>query len=154
MTPDQWFEKYGECHQHPVNKAIHWIAVPWIFISIIGLLWTLPWPGFLPQRTLFNWATLILSGVVIYYFYLSLSLGVGMLIFSVFAATLVAVYDAFHSGVIWKTALVLFSLMWALQFAGHAIEGKKPAFFDDLKFLLIGPLWLMGFVYRGLKIRY
>ena len=49
---------------------------------------------------------------------------------------------------------VVFVVAWIGQFAGHQVEGRKPSFFDDLKFLLIGPAWLLGFVYRRLHIRY
>ena len=34
----QWFDEYGESHQNPTNKAIHWICVPLIFFSIVGLI--------------------------------------------------------------------------------------------------------------------
>ena len=37
----------------------------------------------------------------------------------------------------------LFVLAWIGQFYGHKIEGKKPSFFKDLQFLLIGPVWCM-----------
>ena len=40
------------------------------------------------------------------------------------------------------------------QFIGHKIEGKKPSFFEDLQFLLIGPLWLLSFIYQRLGVRY
>lgn len=52
------------------------------------------------------------------------------------------------------SSLVIFVLAWVGQFIGHEIEGKKPSFFEDLQFLLIGPLWLLGFVYRRMGIRY
>ena len=41
-----------------------------------------------------------------------------------------------------------------MQFIGHKIEGKKPSFFKDLQFLLIGPAWLLGFILKKLKIKY
>jgi hypothetical protein len=34
------------------------------------------------------------------------------------------------------------------------IEGKRPSFFKDVQFLLIGPAWLMAFIYRLLGISY
>lgn len=154
MTPDQWFDKYGESHRHPINKAIHWFAVPSIFISIIGLLWAIPFPSFFPHFAPLNWATLTLLGVLIFYFRLSLSLGFGMLIFSTLSITLVSYYDSLRTPPTWLASLMLFITMWGFQFIGHALEGKKPAFIDDLKFLLIGPLWLMGFIFRALKIKY
>ncbi len=33
---------------------------------------------------------------------------------------------------------------WAIQFLGHAFEGRKPAFLDDLRGLLDGPLFLVA----------
>ena len=50
--------------------------------------------------------------------------------------------------------ITLFVMGWALQFIGHAIEGRRPSFFKDLQFLLIGPLWLLAAVYRRAGIRH
>ena len=41
----------------------------------------------------------------------------------------------------WQLAAVLFVLGWALQFIGHAFEGKPPEFFHDWRFLLVGVRW-------------
>ena len=41
----------------------------------------------------------------------------------------------------------------ASQFIGHAVEGKRPSFFKDLQFLLIGPIWLLSNLYRRVGIR-
>ena len=57
-------------------------------------------------------------------------------------------------GPVWRSALVVFVVAWIGQFIGHKIEGKKPSFLQDLQFLLIGPAWLLGFIYRKLGIRY
>jgi uncharacterized membrane protein YGL010W len=48
----------------------------------------------------------------------------------------------------------LFAVAWVGQFIGHAIEGARPSFFKDVLFLMIGPLWLISFVYRKLGLRY
>jgi uncharacterized membrane protein YGL010W len=55
---------------------------------------------------------------------------------------------------LWVTSLVIFVAAWIGQFIGHAIEGKRPSFFKDLQFLLIGPLWLLAAAYRRLGLRY
>jgi uncharacterized membrane protein YGL010W len=49
---------------------------------------------------------------------------------------------------------VIFVVGWIGQFIGHAIEGKRPSFMKDIQFLLIGPLWLLGHLYRKLGIAY
>jgi len=48
----------------------------------------------------------------------------------------------------------LFFIAWVGQFIGHKIEGKKPSFIDDLKFLMIGPAWLLHFIYQKIGIKY
>jgi uncharacterized membrane protein YGL010W len=55
---------------------------------------------------------------------------------------------------LWLSSTVLFVVAWIGQFIGHHFEGRKPSFFKDVQFLLIGPLWLLAFVYRrfGLPI--
>ena len=50
--------------------------------------------------------------------------------------------------------VAIFVVAWIGQFIGHHVEGKKPSFFQDVQFLLIGPVWLMGFVFRRLGWRY
>jgi uncharacterized membrane protein YGL010W len=50
--------------------------------------------------------------------------------------------------------VAIFVLAWIGQFIGHAIEGKRPSFFKDLQFLMIGPMWLLALLYRRLGIRY
>ena len=50
--------------------------------------------------------------------------------------------------------LMIFVIAWIGQFIGHKIEGKKPSFFEDVKFLLIGPAWLLSFIYKKIGIKY
>ncbi len=54
---------------------------------------------------------------------------------------------------LWSVCAALFVLAWIGQFVGHAIEGKRPSFFKDVQFLLIGPLWLLADLYRRLGAR-
>jgi uncharacterized membrane protein YGL010W len=154
---DRLLAEYGENHQNATNKAIHWICVPLIFLSIMGLIWSIP-QGFLaqladaPLSTFINWATLILVMVLLYYLRLSVSLFFGMLLLvSVFVAITYWV-DQSELVQLWLVSLIVFALAWIGQFYGHKIEGKKPSFFKDLQFLLIGPAWLMHFIYKKLKI--
>jgi uncharacterized membrane protein YGL010W len=67
---------------------------------------------------------------------------------------LLVVVDAFVPWPVWKICTVSFVLAWIGQFIGHKIEGKKPSFFKDVAFLLIGPAWLMSFIYKKLGQRY
>lgn len=153
-TADEWFREYGDSHRHDANKLLHWICVPAIVVSVIGLLWILPVPQNLRigSRWL-NWATVAMLAALIYYFLVSARLALGMI--PVFAGMSLAVlWLAQLPWPLWWSCAAIFVAAWIGQFIGHAIEGKRPSFFRDLQFLLIGPLWLLGFVYRRLGIAY
>ena len=55
---------------------------------------------------------------------------------------------------LWLTCVVIFVVAWIGQFIGHSIEGKRPSFFKDVQFLLIGPIWLVSHVYRRLGLSF
>ena len=140
-TPDQWFEEYGESHQNQTNKLVHWICVPAITASLIGLLWSIPTPDFARDPFLLNWATLFIALVLVYYLWLSIPLAVGMLLFICGIVGLIYLHEQYLSLLeLWQTSLGIFVLAWIGQFIGHKVEGKKPSFFQDLQFLLISPL--------------
>lgn len=124
----QWFDEYGESHQDKTNKTIHWICVPTILFSIIGILAQL--------STMLT--ALILILVLVFYARLDLVLTIAMAALIFIMAWLVITLP-FGAGFY----IALFVLSWIGQFYGHKIEGKKPSFFKDLQFLLIGPLWCM-----------
>lgn len=151
---DVLLAEYGESHQNPTNKTIHWIAVPAIAWSVIAMLWVLPTPGFFPASPYFNWATIVCALAVIYYLTLSIPLAVGMAAFSAIAIAIIRLVESNISINLEWIAGTLFVAAWVFQFVGHEVEGRKPSFFKDLQFLLIGPAWLMHFLYRGLGIPY
>lgn len=155
MRPVQaWLDEYGESHRHPTNKTIHWICIPLIVLSLVGLLWSLPVPQrFVEISPILNWGTLFLMAALVYYFILSVPLAFGMV--PVVAGFILAVWAMGRLPLpLWQSSLAIFILAWIGQFIGHRIEGRKPSFFRDLQFLMIGPLWLLADLYRRLGIRY
>ena len=151
---DVWLEGYGESHQNPVNKLMHWICVPMIVLSIVGGLWAIPMPTSLTEVSpLLNLGTAFLACSLIYYFTISWSLALGML--PVVAATVMIV--GWLDRLPWPlamTSLMLFVFAWIGQFWGHWIEGKKPSFLKDLQYLMIGPLWMLAAVFRRFGLKY
>ena len=150
--------EYGESHQNSTNKLIHWICVPIIFWSIVALLWTVKLDVEIPSTTYhLNLALVALVAVIYYYIKLSIRLTIGMLIFY-FAC--IAITDRLEENLqtlnfpLWGFALILFVIAWILQFVGHNIEGKKPSFLKDLQFLMIGPAWLMHFIFKKIGVKY
>lgn len=152
---DQILEEYGESHKNITNKIIHWICVPAIFFVIIGLLWSIPTPEAFDQFNFpVNFGTLSLLFALLYYLRLSPSLTLGMIFV---AAGIVAgnnYLDHLETPPLWLISTVVFVIAWIFQFIGHGIEGKKPSFLKDIQFLLIGPLWLLHFIYKKLNIPY
>lgn len=151
---EKWLDDYGQSHQNPVNKAVHWICVPAIVFSLIGLLWSLPVPTvFTEISSILNWGTLFLMASIVYYFILSTTLALGMVIISAGVIYALAALDALSTP-LWQISAGIFVIAWIGQFIGHMVEGKRPSFFEDLQFLMIGPVWLLSFIYRRLGIPY
>ena len=149
-----WFTEYGESHAHSTNKLLHWICVPLIVLSLMGFLWSIPTPNAVSSISPWlNLATLIVLLAVVYYAVLSPALAIGITIAFVVLLTVVQALDTLPWP-LWLSSLVMFVGAWIGQFIGHAIEGKRPSFLKDIQFLMIGPLWLIGSLYRRLGIRY
>jgi len=154
---DALLEEYGSSHKNPTNKKVHWICVPAIFWSVVALIYSIPndWLTYIFGVGYFNnWAVMVLLIVMIYYLTLSVPLGIGLFFVSVVAIALARLASQAEFLPLWAIALIVFFLAWAGQFWGHKVEGKKPSFLKDLQFLLIGPAWLMHFIYKKLGIKY
>lgn len=155
---DALLSEYGESHQNATNKTIHWICVPLIFFSLVGLLASIP-SG--PVQAVLgegnpnaNWATVAMVLATVYYVTLSIPLGIAMALFGTLCLLVVNVIVRLEVAPLWAVCAGIFVLAWIGQFYGHKVEGKKPSFFKDLQFLLIGPAWLMHFVFKRLGIPY
>lgn len=155
---DALLAEYGESHQNPTNKTIHWICVPLIFFSIVGLLASIPTglvQTFLGEGNPYaNWAVVALVLVIIYYVSLSIWLSIGMALFAFLCIWLVGVLSQLNFAPLWAISIGIFVVAWIGQFYGHGVEGKKPSFLKDIQFLLIGPAWLMHFIYKKIGIPY
>jgi uncharacterized membrane protein YGL010W len=152
-TVNQWLEEYGESHKNETNKSIHWICVPAIFFSIVGLLYSIKLPWIIDTHTV-NVAMIAILLITLYYLRLSIMLGIGMFIFGVICLFIAHLIEKYVPVPLWLVCVIVFVLAWIGQFYGHHVEGKKPSFLKDIQFLLIGPMWLMSFIYRAIGIRY
>jgi len=149
-----WFSEYSKSHAHAANKLLHWISIPFIVLAVMGLLWSVPTPEAVSSISPWlNLATLIAILAIVYYAMLSVPLAIGI---AVAFAVLFAVLHALSTlpWPLWRTSLVIFIAAWIGQFIGHAIEGKRPSFFKDIQFLMIGPLWLIASLFKRFGIPY
>ncbi|MCB9061812.1 MAG: DUF962 domain-containing protein [Halobacteriovoraceae bacterium] len=148
---NSWFDEYSQSHQNPINVLIHKICVPTIMFTVLGLLWSIPSPDIFLSLPLLNWCTIFLLFVFVFYLRLSLKYTLGMFIQTSIMLFFIDKIDNTPRLDLLELSLSIFILAWIGQFIGHKIEGKKPSFFKDLQFLLIGPLWTMRFLYKRFK---
>ena len=131
-TEKQWFDEYSESHQNKKNQRIHFVCVPMIYFSIIGLFYSIPNAFLLENldlKILFieNWAFVISLIVMLFYLRLNLKIYLRMFFFN-------ALCILFCMGISQITSVLyvsvsIFILAWVGQFYGHKLEGKKPSFF-------------------------
>ena len=156
-TIHDWFDEYGQSHQNKTNKIIHWICIPLIFWSIIALLSLIP-QQFIKIGSEYNFlhfGTIVIILGLFFYLRLSFKIFLGMFVFSLYVLLDVYFWDTvFGRDVLMYLAISIFIFSWILQFYGHKIEGKKPSFAKDIQFLLIGPAWLLGYIYKKIGIKF
>jgi uncharacterized membrane protein YGL010W len=154
-SAQSWLDEYGSSHQNPTNKLIHWFCIPLIMLSLMMLLQEIEFFNLDGRSWHGAHALVILASL--YYLFLSVKLAIGMLLISMgllFVMTFISTFTLSLGIGSWMVGLGIFVIAWIFQFIGHKIEGKKPSFLKDIQFLLIGPMWLLSFIYQKLGIRY
>ncbi len=136
--------EYHKSHLNRTNQVIHYFCVPVIFWSISALLWLVKIP------IVMNLAMVSMALLMLYYLVKSFKVFIVMFLFSALSLAINYYLEAQNFPLLWL-ALGVFVAAWIGQFIGHHIEGKKPSFFQDLQFLLIGPAWVV-FKFLGIKV--
>ncbi|HTV86409.1 MAG TPA: Mpo1-like protein [Dyella sp.] len=147
-----WLDSYSRDHQHPVNQALHWICVPLIVWSAIAMLWTAPVPPSLLRPG--AWSVFAIVLAFTWYWKHSHWLGGALLIvLSLFALSCWGLLQRVGAMHLLQLGIGVFVLAWIGQFVGHLFEGRRPSFFTDLAYLLVGPAWLMDKLLRRLGLK-
>jgi uncharacterized membrane protein YGL010W len=132
--------QYAAYHRDRRNILTHFVGIPMIVFAIVLALATMSVRiGAMPLTV----AAILAIAASIYYFYLDLVFGATMalaLFLMCAGASEMTARLGIPAALGWAAAV--FAAGWALQFLGHKFEGMKPAFFDDAKQLLIGPLFV------------
>lgn len=130
-------DDYGRYHLNPKNKITHYLGIPVITVTLLGMLSHLV---ILPISGPFQLDGGVLLWIVAFLFYMSLDWKIG-LPFAVVGAGLYAIGRALPM----PALVVLFVLGWILQYIGHlAYEKNSPAFYKNIEHFLIGPLWIFA----------
>ena len=137
---DQLLDHYGQSHQNPRNELIHFIAIPVIMLSLVGMMYELH-----PMV-----AYVFMGASMVYYARLSAVFFITML--GGTALMLALVHAMGEQRLRWCVSA--FVVAWIFQFIGHKIEGKKPSFFEDIQYLWVGPLFVLSKLFLKLGIRW
>lgn len=138
---DHLLAHYGESHQNPDNELIHFVAIPLIVFSLMGLLqWIHP-----------NVALVVIAGSIVYYARLSTVFMVSMALVSALMLYVIGLIDPAW---LLPVSVGIFVISWIFQFIGHKMEGKKPSFFEDLQYLLVGPLFVLSKLFLKIGLRW
>lgn len=130
-----WLNEYSNDHQNQTNQRLHKICVPAIFFSVVAALHDLPLGFTFPFLGYLGIGDLLLIAAAIWY----ATLGAKALLLMLAQAALALALSAITP---WWLLALIFIVAWIGQFYGHAKEGRRPSFFKDLQYLLIGPLWV------------
>ena len=138
---DVLLARYAESHRNHTNEIIHFVCIPLIVLSLLGILWAI--------HPVVAIATTLAS--LYYYTKLSRRFAIGM---GVMSAVMLGILALMPDMTVLPVSIAIFVVAWIGQFVGHQIEGKKPSFLEDLRFLLIGPLFVLSFLYRRMNLAY
>lgn len=150
-TLEEQITQYAAYHRDRRNIATHFMGIPMIVFAIILALNGADTQLGLAHPTLAVGIALLF---ILYYLMLDTALGFAMAVYMGLNCFLAAEVAALMSlSGITATALAIFIAGWVLQFLGHKFEGMKPAFFDDIMGLAIGPLFMMVEVFFRLGLK-
>ena len=138
---DVLLARYAESHRNHTNEIIHFVCIPLIVLSLLGILWAV--------HPVVAIATTLAS--LYYYTKLARGFAIGM---GVMSAMMLGLLSLMPDMTVLPLSIAIFVVAWIGQFVGHKIEGKKPSFLEDLRFLLIGPLFVLSFLYRRMNLAY
>ena len=145
-TAKEYFDEYAQSHQNETNQLIHYICVPLIFLSVIGLLMSIPTTFLEDNIELYNPLVENLAfviGILLSIFYARLGFWYLVKMLLVIMLSIIINYLIGNNVNLLTASIIIFVAAWIGQFYGHKVEGAKPSFLKDIEFLLIGPLWVI-----------
>ena len=141
-TLEDQLSQYATYHRDRRNIATHLVGIPMIVLAVATLL-ARPVVAEAGGMAL-SPATAVTLAVVLYYLRLDLRFGAAMAVLLALSLWFAQACAAAPTAVWLTTGIGLFVLGWIIQFVGHAFEGRKPAFVDDIVGLVIGPLFVVA----------
>lgn len=153
MSVEALLANYAEGHRHPINQALQWVCAPLLYFSVFALLWAIPNLAWLEAVRL-NFAIIALAAAQAWYFSQAPRLGFGMLVLHALLIVLTSWLSLTLLFPLWLFAAAIFLLASIGLVAGDRIEGGGRSLLNGLRFVLVGPLWLLGLLYSKLGWRH
>jgi uncharacterized membrane protein YGL010W len=147
-TLEQNLTQYAAYHRDRRNIATHVLGVPMIQFSLIAAcaLADIPVGGMTVTV-----GALVALASAIYYLRQDLAMGTAMaVLLFLYCALASEIEGRYGKGTAAAIYATLFVVGWIIQFVGHKFEGMKPAFFDDVMQLMVGPLFVCAEVFFAL----
>ena len=149
---DTWFTEFGDRLASARNPVIYWLALMTLLIGVVGLLWALPIPeAFSNISPLLNFGSVFLMAALVYYFVLSLTVGIGMAPFVLGIAGIELWIAEQPVGHAYIACVLIGASVSGLSF-GHYGRGGLRAVLRDIQLVMIAPPWVLAGIYRKLGI--
>ncbi|MBZ6077666.1 Mpo1 family 2-hydroxy fatty acid dioxygenase [Microvirga puerhi] len=148
---ERQLETYSGYHRDHRNRATHFLGIPAIVFSLLLILslWR-PSVGGLTISGAWIVGVLAMLGWIALDRTVGLAMAVVVIVMALVAD---AITHSLGAGAVWTLFAVLFIGGWALQFLGHAFEGRRPALMDNLFQAFIGPMFIMAEVLMAVGLR-
>ena len=136
-----YFKDYEQYHQTMGNKRTHFIGIPLVLFSLLGLLahvvlWS-PSPDSLLRIDL---GIILFLAAALFCLRVDFKVAIPFLLYT-FLNYLLARHLAL------APLIGIQVLGWIAQLYGHWVyEKKSPAFFTSLEHLFVGPMWIFSWV--------
>jgi hypothetical protein len=149
---DSWLDEFARRHDSASSPTVFWISLLFLLIGVAGLLWSLPIPAeFSKISPLLNWGSAFLMASLVYYFIISVPLGIGMVPF-IWGISVLHYWLSGQAVPLGPASSVLIGTSVAGLTLGHYGAGGLRAVLGDVQLVMIAPVWLLSNIYRRLGI--
>ena len=152
QTPERWLTVFGERQEQAKSPGLYWVALLSLLLGTVTLLWSLPVPDeFRLVSPMLNWGSAFLMASLVYYFIISLTLGLGMVPFILGMGVLAGWLSGLDYPLPYPATVMIGIGVGGLCF-GHYASGGVRAVIADVQLVMIAPLWLLSNIYRRVGI--
>jgi len=150
---DKWLNNYSHPRQNIRYPLIYRASVLIFLISFVGILWTIEKPQeFEVISPILNWGLLFLMAAIIYYFIISITLGLGMIPFIMMViGFFLWLENTDYSIITISIGFNIISLFGLYQ--GRQRINNIESLLDDIQMIIIGPICMLSELIKILEAK-